>query len=458
LVCSFCNRAAAFCNQGPTDLEVCGQGLYDGLMLKNSASDRWHCQQLPREALRKCQLERLNKLLVEVIPHNRFYVEKLGKLVRPIEALEQLSELPFTFKEELVTAPAAGEFAANLTYPVHRYIRYHHTSGTRGRPMPVLDTAEDWQWWIETWQYVLDAAEVRSEDRAALAFSFGPFIGFWSAHDACVERGTMVIPTGGMSSRSRLELIRSCQATVLFCTPSYALHLAEVAHDDQIDPRSLHIRKIIVAGEPGGCVPATRQCIEQAWNAQLTDHAGASEVGPWGFSRDERGLHVIESEFIAEFLAVATGETAQDGELAELVLTSLGRRGSPLIRYRTGDLVRPRYNAPGDCRFVLLEGGVLGRADNMLVVRGVNVFPSSLEHILRGFPEVVEYRVTATKAGAMDSLAVEVEDRLAQPERIAREMQLRLGLKIEVQQVPLGTLPRFEGKGQRFIDRRVACS
>lgn len=423
-------------------------------MLRTTASDRWQRQLLPREALRAWQLERLNKLLIEVIPNNRFYVEKLGKLVRPLVSLDQLAEMPFTFKDELVTAPAHGEFAANLTYPLERYVRYHHTSGTRGRPMPVLDTAEDWEWWVETWQYMLDAAEVRAGDRAVLAFSFGPFIGFWSAHDASVERGLMVIPTGGMSSRARLEMMRTCEATVLFCTPSYALHLAEVAHENQIEPRSLKVRRVIVAGEPGGSVPATRRRIEEAWDAQLTDHAGASEVGPWGFSRDERGLHVIESEFIVEFLSVETGTNARDGELSELVITSLGRRGSPLIRYRTGDLVRPRFNAPGDCRFVLLEGGVLGRADNMLVVRGVNVFPSSIEHILRGFPEVIEFRVTASKAGAMDSLAVEVEDRLNQPERIARELQLRLGLKIEVQTVPVGTLPRFEGKGKRFVDRR----
>lgn len=392
--------------------------------------------------------------MVEVIPQNRFYVEKLGKLVRPLASFEQLAELPYTFKEELVTAPAVGEFAANLTYPLDRYVRYHHTSGTRGRPMPVLDTAEDWQWWVETWQYVLDAVGVRAGDRAIMAFSFGPFIGFWSAHDACVERGLMVIPTGGMSSRARLETMRSCEATVLFTTPSYALHLAEIAHDNQIDPRSLKIRKVIVAGEPGGSVASTRKRIEEAWDAELIDHAGASEVGPWGFSRDERGLHIIESEFIAEFRSVATGEPATEGELSELVLTSLGRRGSPLIRYRTGDLVRPQFNADRDCKFVLLAGGVLGRADNMLVVRGVNVFPSSIEHILRAFPEVVEFRVTAHKAGVMDTLAVEVEDRLSQPERIARELQLRLGLKIDVQQVPLGTLPRFEGKGNRFVDRR----
>ena len=423
-------------------------------MLRTSASDRWQRQQLSREALRAWQLERLNKLLIEVIPHNKFYVEKLGKLVKPMTSLDQLADLPFTFKDELVTAPAAGEFAANLTYPLDRYVRYHHTSGTRGRPMPVLDTAEDWQWWVETWQYILDAAEVRSDDRAIMAFSFGPFIGFWSASDACIARGLMVIPTGGMSSRGRLEMMRSCQATILFCTPSYALHLAEVAHDNQIDPRSLCIRHVIVAGEPGGSVPSTRQRIEQAFDANVIDHAGASEVGPWGYSRDERGLHVIESEFIAEFLSVATGEPAVEGELSELVLTSLGRRGSPLLRYRTGDLVRPQFNASSDSRFVLLTGGVLGRADNMLVVRGVNVFPSSIEHILRAFPEVVEFRVTASKSSAMDSLAVEVEDRLAQPERIARELQLRLGLKIEVQLVPLGTLPRFEGKGQRFVDRR----
>jgi phenylacetate-CoA ligase len=424
-------------------------------MLRTSPQDRRRLEQLPREELARHQLARFNELVAEVVPHNRFYAEKFASIDLPLASLDRLAELPFTFKEELVTAPQAGEFAANLTYPLERYVRYHQTSGTRGRPMPVLDTEADWRWWLEAWQFVLDAAEVGPEDRAVLAFSFGPFIGFWSAHDAVVARGALVIPSGGMNSLARVELLRRTRATLLFCTPSYALRLAEVAQENRIDPASLFVRRIIVAGEPGGSVPALRRRIETLWNARLIDHAGASEIGPWGYgSKDGRGLYVIESEFIAEFRSVATGGEAADGELAEMVITSLGRFGSPVIRYRTGDIVRPVRNSGDGNRFVLLEGGVLGRADDMLIVRGVNVFPSAVEQILRSFPEIVEFRVTVARQASLDALLVEIEDRLNEPERVSRELQLRLGLKVEVRCAALGSLPRFEGKGKRFHDLR----
>jgi phenylacetate-CoA ligase len=197
-----------------------------------------------------------------------------------------------------------------------------------------------------------------------------------------------------------------------------------------------------------------RRRIESVWNARVIDHAGASEVGPWGFGQqDGRGISVVETEFIAEFLSLETGGPVEDGHVAELVLTSLGRFGSPVIRYRTGDVVRPKRQPRG---FVFLEGGVLGRTDDMLIVRGVNVFPSSVEQILRAFPEVVEFRVTAERHGTLDSLLVEIEDRLHQPERVARELQVRIGLSVDVRCVDLGSLPRFEGKGRRFHDRRQA--
>lgn len=427
-------------------------------MLRTTHHDRRKLERMSREELGRHQLARLSELITEVLTHNRFYSEKYARVPAfPLTSLEDLARLPFTFKDELVTAAHGGEFAANLTYPLHRYVRYHQTSGTRGRPLPVLDTEADWQWWKECWQFVLDAAEVGPEDRAVLAFSFGPFIGFWSAHDALVARGTMVIPTGGMNTLARIELIRRARATVLFCTPSYAMRLVEVAHANRIDPAGLDVRRIIVAGEPGGSVPELRRRIESHWNARLVDHAGASEVGPWGYGDKEgRGLFVLESEFIAEFLSLASGGPATDGELSELVLTSLGRFGSPVIRYRTGDVVRPRFGAGGEVQFTLLEGGVLGRADDMLIVRGVNIFPSSIEQILRAFPEVVEYRVTAYKQGTLDALLIEIEDRLGHPERVARELLLRLGLKVDVRCVPLGSLPRFEGKGKRFHDQRAS--
>lgn len=423
-------------------------------MMQRAHQQRRSLERLDSEALAGYQLDKLNALLADILPQNAFYARKFAGLQLPLDSMHRLAELPFSYKGELESSPHT-DHAANLTFPVEQYVRFHRTSGTHGRPMVVLDTAEDWQWWADTWQYVLDAAEVDSGDRAMLAFSFGPFIGFWSAHEAAIQRGMLVVPGGGMGTLARLDLILSQRVNALFCTPSYALHLAETASRNQINIAESAVRAIIVAGEPGGSLPAIRQRIEQAWEARVIDHAGATEIGPWGYAdREGRGLHVVESEFLAEFISVDSGQPGGEAELCELVLTTLNRRGAPVIRYRTGDLVRPTWNTTGENRFVLLEGGVLGRADDMMVIRGVNVFPSSVEQILRSFPEVVEYRMTARRQGEMDDLFVEVEDRLESPARIVRELQLRLGLRVEVACVGTGTLPRFEGKGKRFIDAR----
>ncbi|MBH58196.1 MAG: CoF synthetase [Planctomycetaceae bacterium] len=406
-------------------------------------------QSLSREALECIQLEKLNKLLGRILPANSFYQNKFGNL-NALSNLAQLSDLPFTTKSELLSE---GLFANNLTWPKDQYVRFHRTSGTRGKPMAVLDTAEDWTWWMEVWQYVLDAAELTSEDRAFLAFSFGPFIGFWSAHDAIVARGAMSVPGGGLSTLGRLDLITASQATVLLCTPTYALRLAEVATENNIDLPSSSVTRIIVAGEPGGSIPSIRTRIEQAWGARLIDHAGASEIGPWGFAdATQTGLHVCEAEFIAEVIDSKTGQAVTDGEAGELVLTCLGRPGSPLIRYRTGDRVIPTI--PESNNFLLLKGGVLGREDDMIVIRGVNVFPSALEEILRSFQDVVEYRITASKEGEMDSLTIEVEDRAGNVERIKEAIEVGLGLRVQVILAEANTLPRFEAKGRRFIDNR----
>jgi phenylacetate-CoA ligase len=273
-----------------------------------SPEHRRQMEHLDSEQLAEHQLRRLNRLLTGILPHNRFYADKLADLTPPLRSLDDLAELPYTFKDELVGGVHGSDPVANLSYPLDRYVRYHRTSGTRGRPMVVLDTAEDWRWWVETWQFVLDAAEIKTSDRAFLAFSFGPFIGFWSAHDALVARGALVIPSGGLSSLARLDLLRGSRATCLFCTPSYALHLAEAASEHQVDVGALDVRHIIVAGEPGGSVAEIKHRIESVWKARVVDHSGASEVGPWGYSDLQgRGLHIVESEFIAEFLSVETG-------------------------------------------------------------------------------------------------------------------------------------------------------
>lgn len=413
---------------------------------------------LPRAALDQFKLARLRQLLATILPANGFYAAKLARVSTAPQSLAELEAWPFTYKEELVANAHAGA-PANLTWPPDRYVRFHQTSGTHGRPLPVFDTADDWAWWMECWREVLDRGGVQPGDRVLVASSFGPYAGFWSAFDAVLDRGAMAVPTGGMPSLARLELARGLGATVLVTTPSYALHLAEVARDSKIDTARLPVRLVIVAGEPGGSIPAVRARIAEAWGADVLDHAGATEVGPWGTGTlAGGGIDVIEPCFHAEFLAVETGRPAGPGELSELVLTTLGRAGAPVIRYRTGDLVRPHWpDAGAACPWVRLDGGILGRTDDMLVVRGVNIFPGAIDDIVRSFPEIVEYRLTVHSAGSLDVLQLEVEDHLAAPERVANELQVRLGLRIEVTLVPIGSLPRFEGKGRRIIDNRPAA-
>lgn len=268
-----------------------------------------------------------------------------------------------------------------------------------------------------------------------------------------------MIPGGGLSTLARLELIRDSRATIVGCTPSYALHLAEVAAEQGWKLRDWNVRAMIVAGEPGGSVPSTRQRIEALWGACLIDHAGATEVGPWGFgSADGSGLHVIETEFIAEFFP----KPEYGEQICELVLTSLGRMGSPAIRYRTGDLVKPKFLEDATlsddlaCRFVKLEGGILGRADDMVIIRGVNIFPASIEAVLRGFPEVDEFRIVLFRQGNLDQLKIEVEGERADLQAIGIAVQLAVGLRIDVQRVAPAKLPRFEGKGKRIVDQRAA--
>lgn len=414
-----------------------------------------------RSALDALKLERLRGLVRTILPHNRFYAEKLARVgdATAIASLDELAGWPFTSKEELVEAAAEGT-PANLTWPVERYVRYHQTSGTHGRPLPVFDTAADWQWWMECWREILARGGVGPGDRVLVASSFGPYAGFWSGFEGALAAGAMAIPGGGLSTRGRIELARSLRATVLVATPSYALHLAELAAAEKLDPQRLGVRLVIVAGEPGGSLPAVRSRLAALWAAEVLDHAGATEVGPWGVG-DLRGpgLDVLEPWFHPEFLSTATGAAAGPGELSELVLTTLGRAGAPVIRYRTGDLVRPQWPsaaavAAGAAPVVRLVGGILGRTDDMLVIRGVNVFPGAIDDIVRGFPEVVEYRVIVRSHDSLDELAVEIEDRLAAPERVAREFQVRLGLRVDVRTVPPGSLPRFEGKARRFVDER----
>ncbi|MGA3205226.1 MAG: AMP-binding protein [Bryobacteraceae bacterium] len=377
----------------------------------------------------------LNNLLDKILPGNRFYARKIA-------AVDSLDDL-FTRKQELIDDQAENPpYGTNLTFPLDRYTRFCQTSGTSGHPLHWLDTPESWSWMLGNWDRVYQAAGVTAKDHIFFAFSFGPFLGFWTGFEAATRMGALAIPGGGMRTAVRLRTILETRATVLCCTPTYAIRLAEAAGEESIDLDESSVRRIIVAGEPGGSIAATRAHIEQLWpGARVVDHHGMTETGPVSYGCPERPgvLHVIESSYIAEVI---------DGEL---ILTNLGRIGSPLIRYRTGDLVRA---VRGQCvcgtSDVALEGGILGRTDDMVVVRGVNIYPSAVEEVLR-CEGITEYRVEIRTERALTQLHIQVEADAGVIHRLEAALTNAFSLRIPVSSVPTGTLPRFEAKAKRWV-------
>ncbi|MGH7853459.1 MAG: phenylacetate--CoA ligase family protein [Candidatus Binatia bacterium] len=416
-----------------------------------------------REAIEDRQVQRLRRMLDPILPANEFYRRKFaGFGIRQMDSLDHFHKLPFTTKDELVEDQQKHPpFGSDLSFSQQRYIRIHQTSGTTGQPMYWLDTEESWNWWAECWKVVFEAAGVRAGDRIFFAFSFGPFIGFWAGWEGARKAGALAISGGAQSTAQRLQSIVDYAATVLVCTPTYALHMASEARKAGIDlAKDSAIKITIHAGEPGASIPSTKKLIEESWGAKCYDHAGATEVGAFGYECQTQpgGIHVNEDEFIAEVIDPATQQPVEPGAGGELVITNLGRLGSPVIRYRTGDLVQPsRQPCPCGRPFILLEGGVLGRADDMFVIRGVNVFPSAIENVMRKFPEIEEFRVETFERQAMREIKLVIEpgaDHASLPglqEKVASLVRQRIGLRPEIELVAPGTLPRFELKARRFF-------
>ena len=398
-----------------------------------------------QSAIRDLQLAKLQSGLKEVLATNPFWRARL----HDVHGWDDFERLPLTTKAELVADQLAKPpFGTNLTYPVDRYVRLHQTSGSSGDvPLHWLDTSESWDWWLSIWaDHVYPAAGVTAADRVFLAFSFGPFIGFWSAFGGAERLGALVISGGAMTSEQRVRSIVDLGATVLLSTPTYALRLAGVGNEIGVDLSAAGIRTTIHAGEPGASIPATRAAIEAAYSATAFDHTGMTELGPTGHSCTARdGVHLVESEFIFEVMP--------DGEL---VATNLGRWGMPLIRYRTGDRVQVSRE-PCSCGspFLKIVGGIQGRVDDMFTVRGVNLFPSQVEDIVRRHPGVVEFAIERRRERQMDEVTLLVEGSVA-VERLEAELRQALGVRIECRIVAAGTLPRSELKSRRIV-RTAGC-
>ncbi len=404
----------------------------------------------PPDERRALQLERLQTGLRDVLRTNAFWRARLTA----VRGWDDFERLPLTTKSELIADQAARPpFGTNLTYPLDRYVRLHQTSGSSGdRPLRWLDTAESWAWWRRVWSdHVYPAAGVTAADRVFFAFSFGPFIGFWTAFGGAERLGALAISGAAMTTEQRLRNLLDMGATVLLSTPTYALRMAEVARELGLDLATSDVRVTVHAGEPGASIPATRAAIEAAWGATCFDHTGMTELGPTGHSCSQRdGIHAIESEFIFEVIG-PDGQAAAEGEL---VATNLGRWGMPLIRYRTGDRVAVSRE-PCSCgsAFLKLVGGIRGRVDDMFTGRGVNLYPSQVEDIVRHHASVTGFVIEHRRIRQMDevSLLVEIAGPDTSTERLEADLRQALGVRLGCRVVPTGTLPRSELKSKRLV-------
>ena len=405
---------------------------------------------LPASSLRTLQDAKLQALLANVAGKG-FNGGRIGT--------GDFGNAPFTTKDDLLADRLAHPpFGSALTEPLSHYTRFCQTSGTStGQPMAWVDTPQSWEAMLNCWRWVYRGAQLqKGVDRVFFAFSFGPFLGFWTAFEAAAT-DYLTIPGGGLSSQARLEAMARYQATVLCCTPTYALRLGEcIGSHSGVELDQLAVRKVIVAGEPGGNVPGVRERIEKLWNARVFDHHGMTEVGPVSFESVELPGHlqVIEEAYLAEIIDPQSGIEVGEGACGELVLTTLDRIACPLIRYRTGDWVRKRRIDGRLC----LEGGVLGRVDEMVVIRGVNIYPSAVEGVVRQFAEVVEFQVEQRKVEAMDEIVVLVELMPGTGAEVVKQLEARLrdtfSMRIPVQLA--ANLPRYEFKARRWVKKPVA--
>ncbi|HET6871305.1 MAG TPA: AMP-binding protein [Solirubrobacteraceae bacterium] len=348
-------------------------------------------------------------------------------------------------------------------------IRIHTTSGTTGRgPLRALDSRKDWAWIAEMWCYAIWGCGIRPIDTAYIAFGYGSFIGFWGLHYAMEKVGVLNVPGGAQSTEARVLQIVDFGATVLAATPTYAIRLAQEAERLGIDLRGSSVTRLILSGEPAGSIPQTKALIEELWGAKAFDTAGMTEIGTimvFECAHQPGGTHIIEDHVLEEVLDPDTLEPVPYGERGERVVTSFGRGSTPLLRYRTGDLVCrvPANRCSCGRGFDIYEGGILGRVDDMKVIRGTNVYPRAIEAIVREFPEVEEFQTVISHEGIRDEITLRLEMKPDWPpdgwDGLRDSVHRRLGhahegLNFRIERAGAGELPRFELKAKRMIDMR----
>jgi phenylacetate-CoA ligase len=423
-------------------------------------------ESMPRQQLEELQLERLQKLLKHVYENVDLYRDKFdaaGFDPESVTSLDELRRVPFTVKDDMRSAYPYGMFAA----PLRDIVRVHSSSGTTGQITVVGYTSGDIERWADLMARTFASAGTTPDDVVQVAYGYGLFTGGLGAHYGSERLGALTVPVSGGNTKRQVQILKDFGVTVLACTPSYAILIGETALEMGIDPKSLPLRVGVFGAEPWS--ENMRRQIEDLLGITAIDIYGLSEVMGPGVATEcvhQNGLHVFEDHFIVEILDAETLEPVPDGEYGEVVFTTITKEGIPIIRYRTRDISRI---IPGECpcgRTSRRMERITGRTDDMLIIRGVNVFPNQIEQVLTGIPGVARhYEVVLSKKGSLDNVEVRVEvapdfafDEVRELERLQRrvksEIESALAVSINVKLVEPKSIVRSEGKAKRVVDLR----
>jgi phenylacetate-CoA ligase len=427
---------------------------------------------LSHERLRELQFKKFKRIFQWAYDHSKFHrglYENAGLKPEDIRSFDDIQHIPTVEKAMMrdIQRKEPFPYGDALCVPLEDVTEFRQTSGTTGQPVYQPDTWTDWEWWSECWSFILWAQGYRASDRVFIPFGYNVFVAFWAGHYAAEKIGAEVVPGGVLDTQARVLKIQELEATALMATPTYVLGMADTAKNKMgLDPAKMSINKITCAGEPGASIPGTKKRMEEAWGAKVYDHAGATEIGAWSYECEAQsgGLHVNEAFFLVEIEDLETGEIIEDpGKRGKMIITALDRHAQPCVRFDSKDVIE-WASAPCPCgrTFRLIQGGVVGRADDITKVKGVLLSPSAIEEVVRSIHGLGdEFEVVVDKVGDIDRITLKVEmatGREVQREEIAAKLrdQLRLktnlGYKLEFHDY--GTLPRYEVKAKRFKDLR----
>jgi len=427
---------------------------------------------LPQEKIQNLQLKKFKRIFIWAYDHSRFHrslYEKAGITPDDIRSFEDIRYVPKVEKAMMREIQQRDPFPYGdaLCVTLEEVAEFHQTSGSTGQPIYQADTWQDWEWFSESWAFILWAQGYRPMDRVFIPFGYNVFVAFWAGHYAAEKIGCEVIPGGVLDTKARILKIQELEPTAMMGTPTYILSMAATAKNSMgIDPSTLTINKITCAGEPGASIPSTKKRMEEAWGAKVYDHAGATEIGAWSYECHIQpgGMHANEALFLVEIEDIETGEIIYDpGRRGKMIITALDRQAMPCIRFDSKDIIEwAQESCPCGRTFRLTEGGVIGRADDITKVKGVLLAPSAIEEVVRGIAGLgEEYEVVVDKVGDVDRITLKVEllpgkeDLKESIENLLTDqLRLKTNLRYNLEFHDYGTLPRYEVKARRFKDLR----